>query len=51
MTHLPYIVGSYGLALVLAFTFGISAWTRTARATKRLAQLDTRRAARREGTA
>jgi hypothetical protein len=49
MTHLPYIVGSYGMALVLAFGFGLSAWARTSRARKRLASLDTRRAARRDG--
>ncbi len=46
MTHLPYIIGSYGMALVLAVTFGISAWMRTTSARKRLAALDTRRAAR-----
>ncbi len=49
MTHLPYIVGSYGTALALAFGFGLSAWARTARARKRLTALDTRRAARRNG--
>jgi hypothetical protein len=46
VTHLPYIIGSYGMALVLAVTFGISAWMRTTSARKRLAALDTRRAAR-----
>ncbi len=46
MTHLPYIIGSYGMALVLALTFGVSAWMRTTSARKRLLALDTRRAAR-----
>jgi hypothetical protein len=46
VTHLPYIIGSYGMALVLALTFGVSAWMRTTSARKRLLALDTRRAAR-----
>jgi hypothetical protein len=46
MTHLPYIVGSYGLALALAFWFGISAFLRTGAARRKLAALDTRREAR-----
>ncbi len=42
MNHLPYIVGAYGLALALALWLGISAWVRTASATKKLAALDRR---------
>jgi hypothetical protein len=42
MNHLPYIAGAYGLALALAFWFGVTAWTRTARAKRRLAALDRR---------
>ena len=42
MTHLPYIVGSYGMALGLAVWLGVAARLRTSRARLRLAALDTR---------
>lgn len=42
MTHLPYVVGSYGLAVALALVFGVSATTRLARACRKLAAIDPR---------
>ena len=42
MTHLPYIVGSYGLAVALALAFGVSAMTRLSRARRKLATIDPR---------
>ena len=44
MTHLPYIAGAYGLTLVLAVGFGLSAAIRLSRARKRLAAIDPRAA-------
>lgn len=42
MTHLPYIVASYGLTVVGLATYALSAWRRMARAERRLAAIDTR---------
>lgn len=42
MTHLPYIVASYGLAFAITAWFAISAWRRMAQARRRLAAIDPR---------
>jgi len=42
MTHLPYIIGSYGLAVLLAVGYGAGAWRRMLRARRRLAAIDPR---------
>jgi hypothetical protein len=42
MSHLPFIAGSYALALIVPLWLGIGAWSRLARARKRLAAIDTR---------
>ena len=42
MTHLPFIAGAYALAVAVPVWLAIDAWTRIARARKRLAALDTR---------
>jgi hypothetical protein len=42
MTHLPYIIASYGLAVAIAGGFAMSAWTRMDRARRRLAAIDPR---------
>jgi hypothetical protein len=42
MTHLPYIVASYGLVLLLAGWFAASAWLRVGRARRKLASIDPR---------
>jgi len=43
VTHLPYILGSYGLALALGLGFSLAAWTRLRRAQRRLEAIDPRR--------
>jgi hypothetical protein len=43
VTHLPYILGSYGLALALAAGFAVEAWLRLRRAQRRLEAIDPRR--------
>jgi hypothetical protein len=43
MTHLPFIVASYALAVVVMGGFGIGAWWRVAAARRRLAAIDPRR--------
>lgn len=43
MTHLPFIVASYGLTVVVIGYFSIAAWLRTAAARRRLDALDPRR--------
>jgi hypothetical protein len=48
MTHLPFVVASYALAVLVLGGFGSSAWLRLASARRRLAVIDTRRA--REGS-
>ncbi len=42
MTHLPYIVASYGIFAVLAAAFALDAWLRMGRARRRLAAIDPR---------
>ena len=42
MTHLPYIVASYALVVVLGVLYGAGAWRRLARARRRLAAIDKR---------
>lgn len=42
MTHLAYIVPAYLIALAIGGGFAISAWTRMARAARRLAAIDPR---------
>lgn len=43
MTHLPFIVTSYALAVLVLAGFGIGAWVRVAAAQRRLAAIDPRR--------
>jgi hypothetical protein len=43
MTHLPFIVASYTLAILVLGGFGIGAWVRVATAQRRLAAIDPRR--------
>ena len=40
MTHLPFIAGSYALAVIVPAWLAVSAWTRLGRARKRLAALE-----------
>lgn len=42
MTHLPYILASYGLALALTAWLIIGAWQRTSAAKRKLAAIDPR---------
>ena len=42
MTHLPYIVAAYGIALVLVAFYAIGAWVRIGQARRRLAAIDRR---------
>jgi hypothetical protein len=42
MTHLPHIVASYALVVVLTVMYGAGAWLRLARARRRLAAIDLR---------
>ena len=42
MTHLPYIVASYALAVVIPLWFGVAAQLRLGRARRRLAAVDPR---------
>ncbi len=50
MTHLPYIIPSYTLAVLVLLGFGGAAWMRMERARRRLAAID-RRAKDRRGRA
>jgi hypothetical protein len=43
MTHLPFIVASYALGLLIPGTFAISAYLRMRKSQRRLAALDHRR--------
>ncbi len=43
MTHLPFIVASYALAVLVLGGFGIGAWVRVGVARRRLAAIDPRR--------
>ena len=42
MTHLPYIVASYGLTALVAAAYAVDAWLRMNRARRRLAAIDPR---------
>jgi hypothetical protein len=42
MTHLPFIVASYALTVLVAAVYAIDAWTRMNRARRRLAAIDPR---------
>jgi len=42
MTHLPYIVASYGLTFLVVGWLAVGAWQRTAKAKLTLAKLDPR---------
>ena len=42
MTHLTYIMAAYGLFVVVAGWYSVSAWLRVARARRRLAAIDPR---------
>ncbi len=42
MTHLPFIVASYAITLVVVGWFTVDAWARMGRARRRLAALDRR---------
>ena len=42
MTHLPYILAAYGLALLIFGGLGVNAWQRMGRARRRLAEIDPR---------
>ncbi len=42
MTHLTYIIAAYALFVVIAGWFSVGAWTRMARARRRLAAIDPR---------
>jgi heme exporter protein CcmD len=44
MTHLPFIVASYGLTVLVLGWLSIGAWVRLVAARRRLAAIDTRRA-------
>jgi len=44
MTHLPYIAASYGLAVVMAGAYALSAYLRMGAARRRLAAIDPREA-------
>jgi hypothetical protein len=48
MTHLPYIVASYGLTVLVLGWFSIGAWVRVGAARKRLDAIDPRRGSRGE---
>ena len=43
MTHLPFIVASYGLAAIALLGFGVGAWARMTSARRRLTAVDPRR--------
>ena len=43
MTHLPFIVGTYAIAVLVLGGFGIGAWVRVSAARRRLAAIDPRR--------
>jgi hypothetical protein len=42
MTHLPYILGAYGIAALVSVWFSVDAWLRMGRARRRLAAIDPR---------
>jgi hypothetical protein len=42
MTHLPYIVAAYAIAIGVSGAFAINAWRRSAQARRRLLAIDPR---------
>ena len=42
MTHLPFIAAAYALGAGVPLAFAVSAWTRLAKARRRLAAIDPR---------
>jgi hypothetical protein len=48
MNHLGFIAAAYGIGMLLPGAFAVSAWTRMARAKRRLDAIDPRRLRRRE---
>jgi heme exporter protein D len=46
MTHLPFVLGAYGVTLAMAVFLSVSASVRLSRARTRLAAVETRRGAR-----
>jgi len=42
MTHLPFIIASYGLTLLVVVWLGVDAWRRNRTARARLAAIDPR---------
>ncbi len=44
MTHLPFVLASYGLAALVLLGFSLDAWRRMRVARRRLAAVDPRRA-------
>ena len=42
MTHLPFVAAAYALGILMPLAYAVAAWTRLARASRRLAALDTR---------
>jgi hypothetical protein len=43
MRHLPFVVASYGLAVLVLGGFGVGAWVRVGAARQQLAAIDPRR--------
>jgi hypothetical protein len=43
MNHLGFIVAAYAVGIFLPGAFAVAAWTRMARATRKLAAIDPRR--------
>jgi heme exporter protein CcmD len=46
MTHLPYIIPSYAITVLVVGWLSIGAWARMRRTTRKLAAIDTRAAQR-----
>lgn len=42
MTHLTYIMASYGIAVVMGAAYALAAWSRLARARRQLRAIDPR---------
>jgi hypothetical protein len=51
MNHLGFIAGAYAIGILLPGGFAVSAWTRMARAKRRLDAIDPRRLRRRQEAA
>jgi len=48
MNHLGFIVAAYAVGIILPGAFAVAAWTRMARATRKLDAIDPRRQRRRQ---